>query len=256
MIIVKRNPVICLIFAAAALCLSGCGMPSQSGTLSANSATAGARNELAKVASSATTPPFTVTVSPSSGVILVGKSATAKITTTITTGYSHALNLSASNVPAGVTVKLTPTQIPAPGAGTSSMAITVASTAAPSTYTIHVTATDGSNSATVTLSLTVAPNPEATFQGCWYNSGGHSYQGVKVSANNPGSYTFFGNLYYGSTCSQWADYMGTGQPISFGLYGYTFWFTGFPDQKDMSAIYKVGDQKSKCISYATAPNCQ
>lgn len=258
MILTKRNPTCvlsCVLVALLALCLWGCGLPPESRTPGANSATTAAHNELANVTSSAVTPKFTISVSPSSGTVLVGKSASAKVTTTIVAGYNHALNLSASNVPAGVTVKFTPTQVPAPGAGASIMAISVASTAAPGTYSIHITATDGSNSATVTLSLKVAPNPEASFQGCWYKSGGHSYQGVEVSAKNPGSYTFYGDLYYGSTCSQWADYMGTGQPVNFGLYGYTFWFTGFPDQKNMSAIYKVGAQKSQCISYASAPNC-
>lgn len=254
--IVERNPLSSCLVAAIALCFSGCGMPPQSNTPRPNSATAAAHSELANSGNMTTAAQFKITISPSSGTILVGKSASAKVTTSVAAGYSHALNLSASNIPMGVTVKFTPIQIPAPGAGTSVMALTVASTVAPSTYSIHITASDGSNSATVTLNLIVAPNPEATFQGCWYNSGGHSYQGVKVSANNPGSYTFYGDLYYGSTCSQWADYMGTGYPVNFGPYGYTFWFTGFPDQKDMSAIYRVGAQKSHCISYATAPSCQ
>lgn len=255
MILPKQKTTLSLVLTAAALYLSGCGMPPQK-VANANSATASSHNEPANANNLAVTPQFTVTVSPSSGIVLAGKSASAKVTTSITAGYNHALALSASNVPAGVTVKFTPTQIAAPGAGTSIMAIAVASTTATGTHSIPITASDGSNSATVTLTLKVAPNPEASFQGCWYNSGGHSYQGVKVSAKNPGSYTFYGDLYYGSTCSQWADYMGTGYPIQFGTYGYTFWFTGFPDQKDMSAIYRVGAQKSQCISYASAPACQ
>jgi len=250
----SNRVVLCVLLAAILLGIDGCGLPPHQ-TSSTNSATAASRSQSANPGDLSTTSQFTITVSPSSGSILTGKSAVAKITTRIVTGYNHALNLTASNMPTGVSVKFTPAQIPAPGAGSAVMAITVASSAAPGTYFIHIRATDGTNSATVTLTLKVAPNPEATFQGCWYKSGGKNHQGVKVSAKNPGNYTFYGDLYRGSTCSEWADSMGTGQAINFGLYGYYFWFTDFPDQNDMSSIWRVGAQKSQCISYASAPSC-
>ena len=112
---------------------------------------------------------FTLAVSPAKVMVATGKSGSAKITTTITQGFNHALQLRATNVPAGVTVTLNPTQIPAPGSGTSSVKITVSSTATPGIYSIGLKAADGTLSATATLKLEVSNsstgNPGANFQG-------------------------------------------------------------------------------------------
>jgi hypothetical protein len=97
--------------------------------------------------------------------------------------------------------------------------------------------------------------PGATFKGCWYKTGGKEYQAANISVKNPGTYPFYANLYYGSTCSQWADDFGNGERIDFGGFGYTFWFDHFPDKKDMSAIWQVGSNKSACIAYENAPLC-
>ncbi len=99
------------------------------------------------------------------------------------------------------------------------------------------------------------PDAGATFKGCWYKTGGLWYQAVKISVKNPGTYPFYANLYYGSTCSKWADDFGNGELIQFGDYGYTFWFDHFPDKKNMSAIWQVGKDKSACIVYETSPQC-
>ena len=99
------------------------------------------------------------------------------------------------------------------------------------------------------------PDPKATFKGCWYKTGGKEYQAVEISVKNPGTYHFYANLYYGSTCSKWADDFGNGQLIEFGGFTYTFWFDAFPDRKNMSAIWQVGPDKSACIAYETAPAC-
>ncbi len=154
-------------------------------------------------------------------------------------------------------MKLNPTTIAAPGAGTSTVSITVGSTVKAGSYSIGLKAADGSLSATATLTLKVSSgsDPGATFQGCMYTTGGHKYQAAKVSVKNPGTYPFYANLYYGSTCGQWADDFGNGQQINFGTFDYTFWFDHFPDQPDMSAIWQVGPDKSACISYASAPPC-
>lgn len=102
---------------------------------------------------------------------------------------------------------------------------------------------------------TPVTDPKATFKGCWYRTGGQEYQAVKISVKNPGTYPFYANLYYGSTCTKWADDFGNGQLLHFGGFGYTFWFDHFPDQKDMSAIWQVGKDNSACIAYQTAPAC-
>jgi hypothetical protein len=105
------------------------------------------------------------------------------------------------------------------------------------------------------LSDPATRDPKATFKGCWYKTGGKEYQAVKISVKNPGTYHFYANLYYGSTCSKWADDFGNGQLIQFGGFGYTFWFDAFPNQKNMSALWQVGPDKSACIAYETAPAC-
>jgi hypothetical protein len=101
-------------------------------------------------------------------------------------------------------------------------------------------------------------NPEAKFQGCWYKEGKKYYQGVYVTVTNPGEYTFNANLYYGTTCDPdtQADEFGYGQEIDFNDFGYIFWFTAFDNKPDMSAIWQVGSDTSKCMNYKTAPMCQ
>ena len=100
-------------------------------------------------------------------------------------------------------------------------------------------------------------NAGAKFQGCWYKSGRHYYQAVDLTVADPGIYTFNANLYYGTTCdpSTQADEFGFGQEIDFGGFGYIFWFTAFANKPDMSAIWQVGSDTSKCVNYKTAPLC-
>ena len=203
-----------------------------------------------------TKPPFTVAVHPSTVTIAPSQSGSTNVMSKVSSGYNHALHLTVSNVPTGFSVTLTPPVIPAPGAGISVADITVPDSVAVGTYSIGVTASDGSTSRSANLKLKVASaGPGATFQGCWYKQNGASYQGVTVSVANPGTYPFNAVLYYGTTCNpnDWADEFGFGTPLYFG--NWIFWFTDFADQIDMSAFWYVGDDKSKCVNYAVAPDC-
>lgn len=203
----------------------------------------------------AVTAAFAVAVKPSTLTIAPGHSGSTKITTTVTNGYDHALQLTALRVPAGVSVTFTPSLIPAPGAGTSKALIKVAT---PGTYSLRMRASDGTTSHGATLTLTVPDSgPGATFQGCWFRQNGHRYQGVNFSVANPGTYPFDAVLYSGTTCEagKVADEFGFGTLLNFGAFDYTFWFTDFADQTDMSAFWYVGSDKSKCVNYATAPDC-
>lgn len=253
MIFHKPKGLIRIFVLSAALCMIGCGVntPHDAGSPVAS---AMSQNEEGN-----NTTQFTISVSPAKLMVATGKSGSAKITTTIAQGFNHALQLSATNVPAGVTVTLNPAEIPAPGSGTSNVKITVSSGATPGIYSIGLKAADGSLSATASLKLEVSysssGNPGANFQGCWYKTGGHGYQAVKISVKNPGTYHFYANLYHGSTCSQWADDFGNGQLINFGGAGYIFWFDHFPDQRNMSALWQVGNNVSACIAYSNAPPC-
>jgi hypothetical protein len=206
----------------------------------------------------ATTSPFTVAIKPSTVTIATGHSGSTKVTTKVTSGFDETLHLTVSKVPAGVSVTLTPSVIPAPGAGTSNAHIAVSESAAPGTYSLRVKASDGTTSQSATLTLDVASSgPGATFQGCWYQQDGNRYQGVTISVANPGTYPFNAVLYYGATCdpNNWADEFGFGTPLSFGGFDWIFWFTDFANQSDMSAFWYVGNDKSKCVSYAVAPDC-
>jgi hypothetical protein len=102
-----------------------------------------------------------------------------------------------------------------------------------------------------------ASNPEAKFKGCWLKQGKKYYQAVDLSVGVPGSYAFNAILYHGATCNpnDVADQIGFGEPITFGDFGYTFWFDAFANQKNMSAIWYLGGQNSKCVNYEIAPMC-
>jgi len=118
-------------------------------------------------------------------------------------------------------------------------------------------ASDGTTAGHASLNPDVtAPNPGATFQGCWYSTGGHHYQAAVLSAN-PGTYPFDADLYYGMSCnpSQKADEIGFGTPLTFTGFSWLFWFDHFPGKSDMSAIWYVGTDHSKCINYKIAPHC-
>jgi hypothetical protein len=101
------------------------------------------------------TPDFTISASPSSVSIAKGAAGSSTITTAVSGGFNSAIALSATGQPSGVTVSFSPTSIAAPGSGSSTMNITVASTAATGTSTITITGTGGSKTHTTTVSLTV-----------------------------------------------------------------------------------------------------
>jgi len=98
---------------------------------------------------------FSISASPTSTSIAQGGSGNVTISTTATGTFNSAIALSASGQPSGVTVAFNPTSIAAPGTGSSTMTITVASTAATGTSTITVTGTGGSVTHTATVTLTV-----------------------------------------------------------------------------------------------------
>ena len=56
--------------------------------------------------------------------------------------------------------------------------------------------------------------------------------------------------------NDWADEFGYGQLLQFSPdYEWTFWFTHFPNQTNMSAIWYVGNEQSQCVNYNVAPDC-
>ena len=105
-------------------------------------------------------PNFAIAASPASLGVVQGMQGTSTITTTVSGGFSNAITLSASGIPAGTTASFSLNPIPAPGAGTSTLTIAVGSNTAVGTYPITVTGSGGGmqHTTTVTLTVAVAPN--------------------------------------------------------------------------------------------------
>jgi len=207
------------------------------------------------------TPHFTLALKPGTIPMQAGQSSSTQVITKARGGYSHQLTLSISNVPAGISANLDQQIIPVPGTGSVQLTVNVQSNVPAKSYPITVTATDGTTTLSVKLHVKVGGStgtgPGAHFQGCWYQTGGHRYQGVRVSVDNAGTYPFDAYLYRGATCdpNEQADRIGFGTPIGFGGFDFIFWFTDFGDQANMSAIWIVGSDKSQCVNYAVASGC-
>ncbi|MFC1440126.1 carbohydrate binding domain-containing protein [Streptacidiphilus sp. N1-10] len=101
-----------------------------------------------------TTSDFSLAVSPGSASVAQGGSATATVSTAVTSGSAESVSLSASGAPSGVTVSLSPTSVSS--GGSSTLTATVGSSVAAGSYPITVTGTasTGSHSATYTLTVT------------------------------------------------------------------------------------------------------
>ena len=100
-------------------------------------------------------PYYTISVSPLSISVVEGNQGSTTVTTNISGGFNNSISLSAADVPAGVTVSFNPQTIGAPGAGTSTMTITVAGGTLTGVYPIMVTGTGGGIQQTALMTLAV-----------------------------------------------------------------------------------------------------
>jgi len=98
-------------------------------------------------------------VSLSSPTISMADGASAGVTVTVgvSGGFSSAVVLSATGLPAGVTAAFSPATLTAPGSGTSALALSAGSQVAAGSYPVTVTANGGSVTQNTTLTLTVTP---------------------------------------------------------------------------------------------------
>lgn len=99
-------------------------------------------------------PYFTATVSPSSRIIQVGKSAQVSMSVKSFLGYSQTVSLSAQGLPSGINISFSPASGVPPF--TSNLTISVASGTAPGVYNVTLSASDGTLSSSTTLKLWVA----------------------------------------------------------------------------------------------------
>ncbi len=108
--------------------------------------------------STSNSPGFSLSASASTLSVAPGASATSTLIISPQQGFSGAVNLSVSGLPAGVTASFSPAS-----ATTSSVLTVVASSsAAASTSTLTVTGTSGSLTNTARISLTIAATPSFT----------------------------------------------------------------------------------------------
>lgn len=98
--------------------------------------------------------PFAITASPQSMSVAAGSSGTTTITAATSDGFSGAIALKATGLPAGGKASFKPLSIPAPGSGVSIMKISASTTTPIGTFPITVTGTSEGSSSTTTLLLT------------------------------------------------------------------------------------------------------
>ena len=122
-------------------------------------------------------PSFSISASPGSVSVVQGQNGSSTISTTVSGGFNSAIALSASGQPSGVTVTFNPSSIAAPGGGSSTMSIGVASTVAAGTYNITVTGSGGNITHTTTVSLTVTAPGSGSLSVSVSPSSGYLYRG-------------------------------------------------------------------------------
>jgi cardiolipin synthase len=109
------------------------------------------------------TPSFSLSANPAAVTVADGGTGSSTITATISGGFSSAISLSASGMPAGVTAGFNPATIAAPGSGSSALTFTAGSGAAAGLYSITITGTGGGLTETTSVSLTVTAGSTPNF---------------------------------------------------------------------------------------------
>ncbi|MFI7551997.1 S8 family peptidase [Micromonospora sediminimaris] len=116
----------------------------------------GTPNQLLYVVNGSTPPPtndFSVSVSPTSGSVTAGSSATATVSTATTNGSAQSVSLSASGLPSGATASFSPATVTS--GGSSTLTISTSASTPAGTYPVTVTGTAASGTRSATYSLTV-----------------------------------------------------------------------------------------------------
>src|SRR5258708_6710079 len=107
-------------------------------------------------------PAFQAALSANSLSVTAGSNSSISMKVTVSGGFSAAVSLSITGLPAGVSAAFTPASISAPGSGSSVLKLTATSSAKPGLYSVTVVASSGSTKHTVSLPVAVAPLPRFT----------------------------------------------------------------------------------------------
>ena len=127
-------------------------------------------------------PYFSLSSSVSSMTVSQGGAGFSTITSTLSGSFNSSVALSASGLPAGTTASFSPSSIAAPGAGSSSLTISVGAATSVGTYGLIVTGTGGGQTHSTSFNLMVT-------------TGGNTVQqlvgntGFENGSNNPAPWT-------------------------------------------------------------------
>ncbi|MFJ9241427.1 carbohydrate binding domain-containing protein [Streptomyces sp. NPDC101776] len=112
---------------------------------------------------------FSLALSPGSASVVQGGSATAAVSTAVTSGSAESVGLAASGAPSGLSVSFSPNSVNS--GGSSTLTATVGSSVAAGTYPITVTGTAASGSHSTTYTLTVTTTGGGGGGGALTNAG-------------------------------------------------------------------------------------
>ncbi|MEU6998335.1 M28 family peptidase [Nonomuraea sp. NPDC046570] len=121
---------------------------------------------------------YSIGVNPSSATVQPGQSATATVSTQVTSGSAQSITLNAANAPAGVSVTFSPQTINAGQSATMTVSTTASAPTGPHAITVNADGATADHSAT--FNLTVGGDQSTTWQ-TWtpYAAGATvTYQGV------------------------------------------------------------------------------
>jgi subtilisin family serine protease len=110
----------------------------------------------------ATTPDFTITVTPSSVTTAAGGTASYSVSVASVLGFSGDVSLSLAGLSAAQASWTFTPQVVTGGSGTAGVSVTTAATVAPGTYPLTITGTSGSTTHTGTATLVVPGPPDFT----------------------------------------------------------------------------------------------
>jgi subtilase family serine protease len=119
--------------------------------------TSGGTTETATVTLKVTkaVPSFAISASPATITVSKGATGTATITTTVSNGFNSAIALTAVGEGSAQTLTFSPSTIPAPGSGSSTMSVTVGAKATVGNHKITIRGMAGSVHHTTTVTLVV-----------------------------------------------------------------------------------------------------
>ncbi len=100
---------------------------------------------------------FTLSVSPAQLSIPQGGSASSVITTSVASGLNAAITFSVAGAPVGGSVTFSPTFIPPPGSGSSTLSLMADPSTSPGNYSLKVSGTGGGGVQTATIAVSVTP---------------------------------------------------------------------------------------------------